>query len=89
MIIHHVYASQQPHLWAFIHFYRYAAYVVFWSSIINSCLPCEDLFVEHPECKRLYLHFVTVVSFFAIDLRVDQPSVGVLPLWGGRKGRGE
>lgn len=86
MILPHVSAVTQPHLWGLLHFFRWCAWGVAWSSAINSVLPCEDIFDDHPAWKHRYLQFVTINSFFALNLRRDQPSVGVLPIW-GRKGR--
>ena len=71
-----------PHLWGIIHFFRWCAWVCFYSSIINCCLVGEEMFDAHPRLKRWYLHAVSVNCMLAINLREEQPSLGVLRVIG-------
>ena len=87
MIIPHVSVVTHPHLWGLLHFYRYTCYTVAWASFFNNFLLCEEMFERHPEWKRYFLHLVTIESFLALNLRKNQPSLGVLNIPGKPKGK--
>ena len=86
---HHVNPGVHPHLWGLIHFLRWCAWGCFWSSIVNNFLPCEEVFERHPHWRRRYLALVAINSFFALNLRIKQASLGVLGMWAQMERRGK